>query len=60
LTDLGYGDLLGKGKIDGKFGLDTKSSVMTYQKDFSLSANGNVDAKTWRSLCEQISLLPKR
>ena len=60
LTDLGYGDLLGKGKIDGKFGLNTKNSVMTYQKDFSLSANGNVDAKTWSSLCEQISLLPKR
>jgi hypothetical protein len=59
LTDLGYGDLLGKGKIDGKFGLNTKNSVMTYQKDFSLSANGNVDTKTWSSLCEQISLLPK-
>ena len=60
LTDLGYGDLLGTGKIDGKFGLNTKNSVMAYQKDFDLSVDGNVDAKTWSSLCEQISFLPKR
>ena len=61
LTDLGYGDLLEPEKIDGKFGPHTKNSVMAYQKDFGLSDDGKgiVGPQTWRSLCEQISLLPK-
>ena len=58
LTDLGYGDLLDPEKIDGKFGIHTKNSVMTYQKDFGLSVDGKVGPQTWSSLCEQISLLP--
>ena len=60
LTDLGYGDLLEPEKIDGKFGIHTKNSVMAYQKDFGLSIDGNgkVGPQTWGSLCEQISLLP--
>ncbi|HEX5975629.1 MAG TPA: peptidoglycan-binding protein, partial [Nitrososphaeraceae archaeon] len=61
LTDLGYGDLLEPEKIDGKFGPHTKNAVMTYQKDFGLTVDGNgiVGTQTWGSLCEQISLLPK-
>jgi len=58
LTDLGYGDLLEPEKIDGKFGIYTKNSVMAYQKDFGLSVDGKVGPQTWGSLCEQISLLP--
>jgi peptidoglycan hydrolase-like protein with peptidoglycan-binding domain len=58
LTDLGYGDLLDPEKIDGKFGPHTKNSVMAYQKDFGLSVDGIVGSQSWKSLCEQVSLLP--
>jgi N-acetylmuramoyl-L-alanine amidase len=58
LTDLKYGNLLDPEKIDGKFGPHTKNSVMAYQKDFGLSIDGIVGAQSWKSLCEQVSLLP--
>jgi peptidoglycan hydrolase-like protein with peptidoglycan-binding domain len=57
LTDLGYGDLLDPEKIDGKFGAHTKNSVMAYQKDFGLSVDGIIGPQSWKSLCEQVSLL---
>jgi peptidoglycan hydrolase-like protein with peptidoglycan-binding domain len=59
LSDLGYGDLLGTGKIDGEFGANTQNSVMAYQRDFGIPSKGVVDLQTWFSLCEQVSSLPK-
>ncbi len=38
------------GKIDGVFGNNTKNSVISFQKNVTLNANGIVDTSTWNAL----------
>ncbi|MBF0328055.1 MAG: peptidoglycan-binding protein [Nitrospirae bacterium] len=49
LWDLGYY----KGHVDGAFGGHTQSSVMNFQQDNSLSADGIVGPNTWAKLFEK-------
>ena len=51
LVQLGYGSLLGKGGIDGKFGTDTQNAVKKFQQDNRLPVNGIVRPAIWRALC---------
>ncbi len=57
LTQLGYGDLLGPPRIDGKFGPYTESAVKKFQKDKALKVDGIVGPNTWTALCDSLSLV---
>ena len=36
--------------VDGKFGNDTKTAVMAYQKKHGLTADGIVGLNTWKKI----------
>ena len=55
LVQLGYGSMLGKGGIDGKFGTHTQNAVKKFQQDNMLPANGIVRAAIWRALCTLVT-----
>jgi hypothetical protein len=61
LTQLGYGDLLGKHSpnqigIDVKFGSDTQRAVIKFQNDEHLKKiDGKVGPETWAALCDAIA-----
>ena len=63
LTKLGYGKLLGRhgpnlDGIDGKFGDDTKKTVIKFQQDKHLKKiDGIVGPETWGAICESLSTL---
>jgi hypothetical protein len=63
LTQLGYGKLLGKhgpnlDGIDGKFGDDTRKTVIKFQQDKHLKKiDGLVGPETWGAICESLSTL---
>ncbi len=50
LNHLGYNT----GTIDGIFGNKTKSQVIAYQKNNSLTADGIVGCKTWTSIMNKV------
>jgi hypothetical protein len=66
LTQLGYGPLLGKSGIDGKFGPPTRIAVMKFQQDsrslmksqenIMLPVDGKVGPMSWRALCYKITI----
>jgi peptidoglycan hydrolase-like protein with peptidoglycan-binding domain len=66
LTQLGYGPLLGQGRVDGKFGLPTQNAVKKFQEDsmllmksqenIVLPVDGKVGPITWRALCYKITI----
>ncbi len=58
LVQLGYGSMLGKGGIDGKFGLSTQNAVKKFQQDNGLPANGIVRPAIWRALCTLVTSVP--
>lgn len=45
-------DLYYRGAIDGSFGHKTHQAVKRFQSDFSIPADGIVNARTWRALSE--------
>ena len=55
LVQLGYGSMLGRGGIDGKFGTDTQNAVKKFQQDNGLPANGIVRPVIWRALCTLVT-----
>jgi peptidoglycan hydrolase-like protein with peptidoglycan-binding domain len=65
LTQLGYGPLLGKSGIDGKFATSTQNAVKKFQEDtmllmkskenIMLPVDGKVGPITWRALCYKIT-----
>jgi peptidoglycan hydrolase-like protein with peptidoglycan-binding domain len=55
LVQLGYGSMLGKGGIDGKFGTDTQNAVKKFQQDNRLPTNGIVRPAIWRALCTLVT-----
>jgi peptidoglycan hydrolase-like protein with peptidoglycan-binding domain len=64
LTQLGYGDLLGKHGpkqigIDGIFEKDTRNTVIKFQEDKHLKKiDGKVGPETWFALCNLINTTP--
>jgi len=49
------------GTVDGIYGTNTKTGIIAYQKAYSLTQDGIVGGRTWRSLfagtrCQSISL----
>lgn len=52
LYDHQYGS--GSTYCDGYFGTNTKNSVIAYQQDYGLSADGIVGSQTWGSLANRL------
>ena len=50
LNTLGYRT----GGLDGVFGAQTRSAVISYQRSRGLSADGIIGCNTWRSLQEDV------
>lgn len=47
-----------KGKIDGIFGNQTKSAVITFQREFGISQDGIVGSNTWNKLSSFFYIVP--
>jgi peptidoglycan hydrolase-like protein with peptidoglycan-binding domain len=54
LTQVGYGSLLGKSGVNGKFGPSTQNAVKKFQQDNRLPMDGKVGPITWGTLCNII------
>ncbi|HKI09574.1 MAG TPA: S8 family serine peptidase [Nitrososphaeraceae archaeon] len=51
LTQVGYGSLLGKSGVNGKFGPSTQNAVKKFQQDNRIPVDGKVGRITWGTLC---------
>ena len=54
LTQVGYGSLLGKSGVDGKFGPSTQNAVKKFQQDNRIPVDGKLGPITWGTLCNII------